>query len=175
MAWENSLELIHAVQSMGIPILSHDDDTERKVDMVHELGAVGSEFPVSLQAAGQARDRNMHVCMGAPNLLRGASTNSNVTAAEVLQAGLCDILVSDYAPESLPQAAFFAHRELGIDLARVLTAITSAPGSLLGTGDIRPGRMSLGAEADIVLVDTAPPWIRVVETWVGGRRVYAAY
>jgi len=173
-AWEDSLDLIHEIRFTNIPILSHDDDTGPKVDMVHELGAVGSEFPVSLEAASQARNRNMHVCMGAPNLLRGKSTNSNVTAAEVIQAGLCDILVSDYAPESLPQAAFFVHRELGIDLAGILAAITSAPGSLLETGDICPGRMRLGAEADIVLVDTAPPWIRVVETWVGGSKVYAA-
>ncbi|MFO7875582.1 MAG: alpha-D-ribose 1-methylphosphonate 5-triphosphate diphosphatase [Desulfovermiculus sp.] len=174
-AWEDSLELINEIRSAGIPILSHDDDTGHKVDMVHDLGAVGSEFPVSLQAAGQARDRNMRVSMGAPNLLRGESTNSNVTAAEVIQAGLCDILVSDYAPETLPQAAFFAHRELGMDLGGVLAAITSAPGSLLETKGMCPGRMRLGADADIVVIDTAPPWVRVIETWIGGRRVYAAH
>lgn len=174
-AWEDTMDLVRFVHEQGIPILSHDDDTADKVDTVHALGALGSEFPVSMQAAEQARKKGMHVCMGAPNLLRGKSTNNNVSAADVLKSGLCDTLVSDYSPESLLQAPFVAHRQHGLDLDALLPTITSSPGSLLVHGEVSPGRLRLGAEADIVVIDPAPPWARVWETWVGGRRVYAAH
>lgn len=174
-AWEDSLELLETVRSFDIPILSHDDDTAAKVDMIAALGAAGSEFPVSLEAAFQAREEGLHVLMGSPNLLRGRSTNNNVTAAEILMAGLCDALVSDYSPESLPQSPFFAHRELGLGLEEALPAVTSNPGSLLGHGRASPGRLIPGADADLVVIDTTPPWVRVWETWVGGQRVYAAH
>ncbi|MDZ7761441.1 MAG: alpha-D-ribose 1-methylphosphonate 5-triphosphate diphosphatase [Desulfovermiculus sp.] len=174
-AWEDSLDLIHEVRARNIPIFSHDDDTSQKVEKVRDLGAAGCEFPVSLQAAELARDMGMLVCMGAPNLLRGCSTNNNVTAAQVIHGGLCDILVSDYFPECLTQAPFFAHRELGMALAESLTTVTANPGQLLQTEKTSPGRLQIGAEADIAVLDTGPPWVRVWETWVGGQRVYAAH
>ena len=174
-AWEDSLDLISEVRALNIPLLSHDDDTVEKVEKVRNLGAVGCEFPVSLQAAEQARDMGMLVCMGAPNLLRGCSTNNNVKAAQVMQDQLCDILVSDYFPECLLQAPFLAHRELGLDLTEGLSMGTANPGALLQTKGLSPGCLQVGAEADIVVLDTAPPWVRVWETWVGGRRVYAAH
>jgi len=174
-AWEDSFELLETVRAFDIPILSHDDDTAAKVDMIASLGAAGSEFPVSLEAACQAREEGLHVCMGSPNLLRGRSTNNNVTAAEILTAGLCDTLVSDYSPESLSQSPFFAHRELGLGLAEALSTVTSNPGSLLSHGWAAPGRLLPEAEADLVIIDTTPPWARVWETWVGGQRVYAAH
>ncbi|MDZ7761054.1 MAG: hypothetical protein U5L00_12495 [Desulfovermiculus sp.] len=119
------------------------------------------EFPVSQQAAEQARDMGMLVCMGAPNLLRGCSTNNNITAAQVMHNGLCDILVSDYFPECLTQAPFFAHRELGMALAESLRTVTANPGQLLQAEKTSPGRLQIGAEADLAVLDTAPPWVRV--------------
>ena len=174
-AWDDSLGLLETVRSHGIPILSHDDDTVDKVDMAHALGASGSEFPVSIEAATRAREKGMHVCMGAPNLIRGRSTNNNVAAADVLQAGLCDTLVSDYSPESLPQSPFLAQRELGLDLGEGMRTVTANPGSLLATERLSPGRLRVGAEADLVIIDRTEPWIQVWETWVGGRRVFAAH
>lgn len=174
-AWEDSLELLEEVRISGLPILSHDDDTADKVSMVKDLGATGCEFPVSLEAARQAREFGMTICMGAPNLLRGRSTNGNVTAAEVLQSGLCDVLVSDYAPESLLQGPFYAQQSFGLDLAEVLATTTVNPGALLQSGSGGPGRLTVGAPADVIILDTSPPWVRVWETWVDGRRVYAAH
>jgi alpha-D-ribose 1-methylphosphonate 5-triphosphate diphosphatase len=173
--WERSIELVDLINSLHIPILSHDDDSPDKVNMVRSLGAQGCEFPVSLEAAAQAKSHGMHVCMGAPNLLRGRSTNGNVTAGQVLEADLCDTLVSDYSPESLLQAPFYAHWHHGLDLAGVLAAVTSSPGDLLADDEISPGRLRIGAPADLVILDTEQPWVRVWETWVGGRRIYAAH
>ena len=44
--------------------------------------------------------------MGAPKMVRGASHSGNVSARELAEKGLLDILSSDYIPFSLMQAAF---------------------------------------------------------------------
>jgi len=67
-----------------IPILSHDDDTVLKVDLVNELGTSASEFPVTLEAAKAAKAKNMFIFMGAPNLLRNCSSNGNLRSADII-------------------------------------------------------------------------------------------
>ncbi len=92
-------------------MLSHDDDTPEKVDLVRSMGVKATEFPVSMAAAVQASKAGMAVFMGSPNLIRDASTNGNLKASQVLETGMLTGLVSDYYPESLLQAAFKAgHR-----------------------------------------------------------------
>ncbi len=48
---------------------------------------------------------------GAPNLVLGKSHSGNVSAAELAEGGLLDILSSDYVPASLLQAAFLLHQK----------------------------------------------------------------
>jgi alpha-D-ribose 1-methylphosphonate 5-triphosphate diphosphatase len=57
----------------GVPLASHDDDTIEKVALMQELGANISEFPVTIEAAREAKARGMANAMGAPNALRGMS------------------------------------------------------------------------------------------------------
>jgi len=84
----------------GISLASHDDDTREKVEEMRRLGVTVAEFPVNLTTALHARSLGMHVCVGAPNLLRGRSHENNLSAREALQRGAADILCSDYHPPS---------------------------------------------------------------------------
>ncbi len=165
--------LAEAAHAKGIPILSHDDDTPEKVRFVKTLRATVSEFPVTLEAAQEAHLQGMKVLMGAPNLVRDCSSNGNLRASEALKAGVCDALVSDYYPECLIQAIFLAERKHSIPIERALALGTSSPGALINRFP-KPGRLVPGGLADFILVDTGQPWVKVLETWVGGRCVYAS-
>ncbi|RZB30027.1 MAG: alpha-D-ribose 1-methylphosphonate 5-triphosphate diphosphatase [Desulfobacteraceae bacterium Eth-SRB1] len=76
------------VKDADMPFLSHDDDTEDKVSFVRNLGVNASEFPVSMEAALAAKRYDMMVFMGAPNLIRGRSSNSHLKASEALLSGV---------------------------------------------------------------------------------------
>jgi alpha-D-ribose 1-methylphosphonate 5-triphosphate diphosphatase len=172
-SWEKVSALTKLAHDCGIPILSHDDDTKEKVDLVHALNAGGSEFPVRLDAALAARDVGMQVFMGAPNLLRGSSANGNLKAITAINENVCSGLISDYYPESLLHAPFVAHKQHGIALADVFKLITTNPAAFLNQNK-RSGCLQPGAAADFIVLDTASAWPRVTQTWVGGSCVFSS-
>jgi alpha-D-ribose 1-methylphosphonate 5-triphosphate diphosphatase len=159
------------VRESNIPFLSHDDDTAEKVSFVRELGVNASEFPVSMEAAQAAKKSNMKVFMGAPNLIRGCSSNNHLKASDALKAGICDALVSDYYPECLLQAPFTASKRHNINLQETLKMVISNPGDYLKQR-IKAGRLIEGSPADLIVVDHTGPWVRTAQTWVSGRCVY---
>jgi len=169
-AWEMVKILATKVSQAGIPMLSHDDDTREKVDLIRSLGIGASEFPVNETAARRARSHGLKVFMGAPNLLRNQSTNGNLRASDALKTGLCDGLMSDYYPESLLQSGFLGQEHTGC-LAKSLKAITGGPGEYLNMAN-RPGRLVPGADADLIIVDRSHPWAHVTHTLVKGKPVY---
>jgi alpha-D-ribose 1-methylphosphonate 5-triphosphate diphosphatase len=172
-AWRDVGRIAELASRCGTPLLSHDDDSREKVALVHDLGACGSEFPVTAEAAREARDRAMAVLVGAPNVLRGASSNSHLSAREAVSAGLTDALVSDYYPECLLQAPFVLHRLCAVPLELCLAHVTSRPARLLfhtvPCGLLKPGR-----PADVAVVETHRPWVHVACLWVAGRLIYEA-
>lgn len=170
-AWDMVTTLAEAVTAQGIPMLSHDDDTPEKVNLVRSMGVRASEFPVSMAAAEQASKAGMAVFMGSPNLIRDASTNGNLKASQVLESGMLTGLVSDYYPESLFQAAFTAGRKLN-NLETGLAAVTSGPGQYInpGTG---PGRLFPGSPADILIVNQDHAWAHITQAFVNGRQVFS--
>ena len=105
---------------------------------------------------------------GAPNLLRGGSHSGNVSAHALADAGLLDILSSDYAPASLLAAAVALGRAAG-DLAAGLRTVTAAPAAAAGLAD--RGRLAPGLAADLVRIRLAGNLAIARGTWVAGRRV----
>jgi alpha-D-ribose 1-methylphosphonate 5-triphosphate diphosphatase len=170
-AWEDVARLTRKVREKNLPLLSHDDDTERKVDHTSGLRVTGSEFPVSLEAARRAKHDGMSVFMGAPNLVRGGSSNDHLAAAETIEAKLCDGLVSDYYPECLIQGPFIAARQLELCLEETLPLVTSGPGGYLNTM-CKKGRLIPEGEADLIVIDTSTSWAKVTQAWVDGCCVF---
>jgi len=169
--WRRVRRLAQRVVEQGIPLLSHDDDTVEKVRLVAGLGAGGCEFPVTLDAAREAKARSMAVLVGAPNVVRGISSNGHLSARSAVAAGVVDALVSDYYPECLLQAPFVLTACAGGSLPEHLAKATEGPAKILGTrhpcGCLRPGR-----PADVAVLRTNGPWVRVSQLWIGGRKVY---
>lgn len=154
----------------GVPVASHDDDTVEKVALMQRLGANISEFPVTLEAAAEARSRGMLTAMGAPNALRGESYSGNLSAREAHAAGLLDLLAADYHPSAmLPATLILAETDpLGLAGAARLTSLN--PARALGLGD--RGEIRTGLRADLLIAGTEAGG-RVHATLSRGRPVFS--
>jgi alpha-D-ribose 1-methylphosphonate 5-triphosphate diphosphatase len=131
-------------------IASHDDDSALKVEILRDLGAGLSEFPVTFDAAGQARREGMTIVVGAPNIVRGGSSSGNLDASELFRRGLADVICADYHAPSLLPAAFRLVDDAVIDLPEAVRALAQNAATALaldGLGAIRPGYV-----ADLILV-----------------------
>jgi alpha-D-ribose 1-methylphosphonate 5-triphosphate diphosphatase len=110
----------------------------------------------------------MSVLMGAPNVVRGGSHSGNVSARELAEDGLLDILSSDYVPASLLHGVFALH-EAGIALPDAVATVTSTPAARVGLTD--RGAITPGLRADLVRVRAASCAVVVAGVWRAGRRV----
>jgi len=153
-------------------LVSHDDDSPERVALMHRLGCRIAEFPVTVEAAAQARRCGMAIAMGAANAFRGGSLTGNAGALDLLGRGLVDILVADYAAPALLAALF---RIVDLDLAdlpaatRLVTANPAAAVGLLDRGTIGPGK-----RADLVAVEHRRGVPVPTATMVGGEWRLAA-
>ncbi|WP_052121622.1 amidohydrolase family protein [Inquilinus limosus] len=114
--------------------------------------------------------------MGGPNVLRGGSHKAgNPAAAELVGAGLCSILTSDYYYPAPLHAAFRLAGEGALPLERAWDLVAANPAEALGLAD--RGRIEVGRRADLLLVDPGAggtPQPDVVATLVEGRRAFVA-
>jgi alpha-D-ribose 1-methylphosphonate 5-triphosphate diphosphatase len=154
----------------GVALASHDDDTVEKVALMQALGAGISEFPVTVAAAAAARERGLTTAMGAPNALRGQSYSGNLSAREAHQAGLLDILASDYHPSALLPAILELAKVDPDGLAGATRLATLNPARALGLGD--RGGIVAGMQADLVIADDAGIG-HVRSTLRAGQKIYS--
>jgi len=157
----------------GIAIASHDDDTTEKVDVSMSYGVSICEFPINLETAKYASSRGLHVCVGAPNVVRGASHDKNLKAVDAITEGAADILCSDYHPSSMLSALFKLADEGIAALPASVRMASLHPAQALGVNE-GFGSIELGKAADIIIVDRYDglPW--VTTTVIGGHIVYTA-
>lgn len=154
----------------GVPVASHDDDTIDKVMLMQSLGANISEFPVTLEAAREARRRGMLTAMGAPNALRGQSYSGNLSAREAHAAGLLDLLAADYHPSAMLPAVLVLAKTDPEGLAGAARLSTLNPARALGLED--RGEIREGLRADLLIADDRGVG-RVHATFSRGRMVHS--
>jgi alpha-D-ribose 1-methylphosphonate 5-triphosphate diphosphatase len=166
----NRQALVARARNLGIALASHDDATLAHVDEAEADGVAISEFPTTLEAASAAHAAGLSILMGAPNVVRGKSHSGNISATDLVAAGLLDILSSDYVPFALLQAAFILpSRVAGLDLPRALATVTSNPARAAGFED--RGEIAPGKRADLVRVAASGPVPAVRGVWREGQRV----
>ncbi|WP_128515482.1 alpha-D-ribose 1-methylphosphonate 5-triphosphate diphosphatase [Tabrizicola thermarum] len=159
---------VAAARRYGAVLASHDDTEPDHVQRSAEHGAHFAEFPTTIEAARACQDHGILVMMGAPNLIRGGSHSGNVAAQDLAEAGLLDIVSSDYVPSSLLSAALRLG-DLWGDTARGIGTVTAAPADAAGLTD--RGRLTPGARADLIRVTRIGTAGAVRGVWVRGRRV----
>ena len=143
-----------------VTLLAHDLETVDEVDLAHAHGSSVAEFPLTVEAASRASQLGMRIVMGAPNALRGSSHSGNVSARDLVASGLCDVLAADYLPTSLLAAVFELVTAGACSLPQGVRLVTMNPAAMIGAPD--RGHLSVGAVADVVVVDDRHRWPTVV-------------
>lgn len=153
------------LSGLGVTLGSHDDHTAAQRAAWRARGVQVSEFPETLEAAQAARDAGEFTVLGAPNVVRGASHAGNASAQDLIAAGLCDALASDYHYPS-PARAAWRCVELGLlDERAAWRLVSSRPARLLGLED--RGEITPGKRADLLVVERESR--RIVATLAGGQ------
>ena len=169
--------MIAEVAAMGraavLPMLSHDDTQSETRDYYRNVGARISEFPMNLPTARAAREAGDWIAFGAPNAARGGSHLGSPGAGDMIRAGLCDILASDYYyPAMLAAITRLMADGVGTlpDLWKLVSTNPALASNLPDRGRIEPG-----LRADLVLIDWPEGGLPAVrQTWVAGRPAYRA-
>lgn len=154
----------------GIALASHDDATLDHVAEAIGEGVRVAEFPTSIEAARASHEAGLKVLMGAPNVVRGGSHSGNIAARELADAGLLDVLSSDYIPFSLLHAVFaLSDGEQAMSLPEAAALVTSNPADAVRFDD--RGRIEPGLRADLIRVRRSEGVPQVRSVWQNGRRV----
>lgn len=153
-----------AARGRGIALLSHDDDAIAVRDSFRARGARICEFPLAEEVGRAARAAGDYVVMGSPNVVRGRSHLGWASAALMAEAGVCNVLSSDYFYPAMMRAAMILAGRGVLDLPAAWALVSANPAAAAGLDD--RGSLAQGKRADVVLVDPSGPG--VVATIAGG-------
>jgi len=162
-------DLVKFGLDFNLPILSHDDDSGEKLRTLKNLGITFSEFPLSVETAKIAKDMGISTGMGAPNVVRGGSQSGNIAAKELVKAGVCDYLCSDYHPSSMLLSPYRLKEDVNLSLEDGFAMISTTPARLAGLND--RGVLKENMLADIAVIDESH-FPKVVLTFKNGEVVY---
>ena len=166
----NRRHLVQRSRALQLAMASHDDSTLAHVEEAVADGVAIAEFPTTLEAAAAAHDAGLAILMGAPNVVRGKSHSGNISATDLVRAGLLDILSSDYVPFAPLQAAFaLPQRVEGFGLPAALATVTRNPARAAGLDD--RGEIAIGKRADLVRIRLVGGLPVVRGVWRQGLRV----
>ena len=167
---DNRKAILNRGREIGLAFASHDDATIAHVEEALRDGVVIAEFPTTLDAAKAAHAGGLSVLMGAPNLVRGASHNGNISAGELAREGVLDVLSSDYVPFALLLAGFLMPKRVeGISLPQAIRTVTANPARAAKLDD--RGEIAAGKRADLVRVRMMSDTPVVRSVWRLGQRV----
>lgn len=155
-------------KARGVATASHDDDTVQKAHLMADIGAVISEFPVTMEAAQVAKERGLMIAMGAPNAMRGQSYSGNLSARDAHAAGLLNILAADYHPAAILPAVRALSGSDPDGLVGAVRLASKNPAKALGLSD--RGEVAVGKRADLAVVDASD---RVVQTLCKGETIFS--
>jgi alpha-D-ribose 1-methylphosphonate 5-triphosphate diphosphatase len=163
--------IVASATAAGIPMASHDDATVAARDSARAQGAKICEFPMAEEVGLAARAAGDAVVMGSPNVVRGGSHLGWASAARLAEAGICDVLCSDYYYPCLLAAPFALAARGTLDLAAAWRLVSTNPARAGGVTD--RGAIAAGQRADLLLVDVVDgaPALRAV--MAGGRIVWS--
>ncbi len=155
----------------GAPMLSHDDTKAETRRYFRNLGAATAEFPMVIEAAEAARDNGDTIIFGSPNAARGGSHIGSLGAGDMVEAGLCDALASDYFYPAMLSAVARLDAEKRADRLAIWSLVSAGPARAMNLTD--RGEIKTGKRADLVLVDWPDGQAPAIQgTWVAGRPAY---
>ncbi|MEO0516624.1 MAG: alpha-D-ribose 1-methylphosphonate 5-triphosphate diphosphatase [Cyanobacteria bacterium P01_A01_bin.116] len=162
--------LVDLAEAHNLAMASHDDATVEHVQQAIDEGVTISEFPTTLEAAKTAHANDLQVLMGAPNLVLGGSHSGNVSAMELAELNLVDLISSDYVPHSLLLSIFIIAAKTEKPIHEAMRPVTVNPAKAIGLIGDR-GTLELGKRADFLTVHLENHIPRLTRVVSQGKRV----
>lgn len=170
LSFEQLKELTWIAHVKGIPVASHDDDTEEKLATNKEIGVDISEFPIALKTAKSAKEKGFYTVVGSANIMRGSSHSGNLSAAEAILEDCADIICSDYYPAAILHSLFHMHEKHGVPLPQMVNRATLNPAKAMRT-DKDYGSIESGKKADLLIVDMLDGYPVITHVFVDGNSI----
>ena len=167
---KNRQALVDIAKQQKISLASHDDATINHVKEAVENGVILAEFPTTLAAAKAAHNSGLQVLMGAPNLVLGGSHSGNVSAMELVEQNLVDVISSDYVPRSLLQSIFLISHQTDKPVYETMKLVTSNPAQTINLFKDR-GSLEIGKRADLITVHDDGIIPHLTSVVINGHRV----
>jgi len=169
-ACENRRQIVKKCHAHDIALASHDDAARAHVaEAVRDKMHI-AEFPTTVEAAQASHEAGLKVLMGGPNVVRGGSHSGNVSARTLAEAGILDVLSSDYVPASLLMGAFALADVAALGgLPGAIRLVSKNPAEAAGLMD--RGEITAGRRADILRVKVTGQQPIMREVWRSGQRV----
>jgi alpha-D-ribose 1-methylphosphonate 5-triphosphate diphosphatase len=166
----NRAAVVAFAREHGYRLASHDDATAAHVEESIRDGVAIAEFPTTIEAADASHNAGLQVLMGAPNIVRGKSHSGNVTARELGQRGVLDILSSDYVPGSLLHGAVLLEQQAShVSLPDAIATVTRNPARAVGLDD--RGEIAIGLNADLVRFHAGKKVPIIRDVWRAGKKI----
>jgi alpha-D-ribose 1-methylphosphonate 5-triphosphate diphosphatase len=166
----NRAAVVSFAHERGLKLASHDDATLPHVEEALRDGMAIAEFPTTIEAARASHTAGLQVLMGAPNIVRGQSHSGNVSARELGQNRVLDILSSDYVPGSLLYGALLLEGSAdSITMPEALATVTRNPARAVGLDD--RGEIALGLRGDLVRFRKTKRAPVIRDVWRGGVKI----
>lgn len=146
-------KLVSYAKKYNIPLASHDDDSEEKVNTAIQRGVKIAEFPMDEACTKTHKQHRIFTLFGAPNLIRGGSHVGALGAYEATKAGLLDILCSDYHYPSLFLSPFKIE-SLGLEsLEEAWKRVSLYPAKAVNIHN-KTGSIKDGKNADFIVLNS---------------------
>lgn len=168
LSLEQMKELTRLAHENGIPVASHDDDTEEKLAVNKAIGVDISEFPILIDTAKAAQREGFYTVVGAPNILLGGSHSGNMSAADAICEGCADILCSDYYPPAILHSIFIMSEKYHIPLWEMVNKATLIPAKAMKI-DEDYGSVEAGKKADLLIIDVLDGYPVITHVLVEGN------
>jgi alpha-D-ribose 1-methylphosphonate 5-triphosphate diphosphatase len=168
LSFEQLRELSELAHLNGIPVASHDDDTEDKLKVNRAIGVDISEFPILIETAKSAKREGFYTVVGAPNILLGGSHSGNMSASDAIREGCADILCSDYYPPAILHSIFIMNTMYNIPLWEMVNKATLMPAKAMKI-DEDYGSIEIGKKADLLIIDVLDGYPVITQILVDGK------
>lgn len=168
LSLEQMKELTRLAHQNGIPVASHDDDTEEKLAINKAIGVDISEFPILIETAKAAQREGFFTVVGAPNILLGGSHSGNMSAADAICEGCADILCSDYYPSAILHSIFIMNEKYHIPLWEMVNKATLIPAKAMKI-DEDYGSVEAGKKADLLIIDVLDGYPVITHVLIDGN------
>jgi alpha-D-ribose 1-methylphosphonate 5-triphosphate diphosphatase len=166
----NRTAVVQFARERGLALASHDDATVAHVEEAIADGMSIAEFPTTWESAHASHASGLAVLMGAPNVVRGKSHSGNVSARDLGQRGVLDILSSDYVPGSLLYGALLLEQSAeSITLPQSIATVTRNPAKAVGLDD--RGEIAVGLRADLVRYRATKKAPIILDVWRGSKKI----